>query len=342
MTSTAASRTAAAGVLALLMLGCATEPPPTEPIAGPGQLTAESAKMPPELPPESDGTADLTPPGGQRPPRYERVRGPADLPPPPPPAPVFTPPPPSPNPGQARAEPGLREVFPNVRIDPAAGIVEFDGTIAWDVHDPRTPMTYLELVVCTPDTKEHESLVVSKARPSNVHAALLLLGLEPGKPGSFTWEGERLVPIDPEGPPVDVRFVLDAGTEREKVVDPLTWIVNAKDGQSFAEREGDPSRPGFLFAGSRIVKRDLGEGEREYYLADGSDGALVGLTTFGSETIAWRRTISPDSSVTEPEWIANVAQVPPVGTPVVVRISALPAASTQPQPDSGPATHAAP
>ena len=41
---------------------------------------------------------------------------------------------------------------------------------------------WLEQVACMVGTREHESLVVVEAKPSEVHAALLLLGLEPGTP----------------------------------------------------------------------------------------------------------------------------------------------------------------
>ena len=40
----------------------------------------------------------------------------------------------------------------------------------------------LELVVCTKNSKEHESIVVMNARPLQVHTALLLLGARPGTP----------------------------------------------------------------------------------------------------------------------------------------------------------------
>ena len=58
---------------------------------------------------------------------------------------------------------------------------------------------------------------------------------------------------------------------------------------------------------------------RERYEAQGA-GTLIGLTTFGTETIAWREVISPEASIQEPEWIADKAVVPAMGTPVTVRI----------------------
>lgn len=298
------------------------EPPP--PPTGPGPLTSPSPSDPPEV-----GPAASPLPGSAPPARAPRIDSVEDIPPP--------------SAAQGRGAPfsaadapsappakGLREVFPHIRIDPEAKIVEFDGAVAWDVHDPQTPMTFLELVVCTPNTKEYESLVVSPARPSNVHAALLLLGLEPGKPGTYVWEDDKVKPVDPQGPPLHVSFILNAGSADEQTVDPRTWIVNAQTKETFGSDAPTPAGSnGWVFAGSRTVRRDVGHGEQDFYLADGDDGSLIGLTTFGSETIAWHRTISPDSGVTEPEWIANVPAMPRIGTPVVVRIHA---AAAQPAP----------
>jgi hypothetical protein len=40
----------------------------------------------------------------------------------------------------------------------------------------------LELLACTKNSKEHESILVMNARPMQVHTALLLLGSRPGTP----------------------------------------------------------------------------------------------------------------------------------------------------------------
>lgn len=219
--------------------------------------------------------------------------------------------------------PAERAAAPAVAED--AAWVEFDGTVPVDCHNPETPRVELELIVCTPDSKEHESLVMSKARPAHIHAALLLLGLEPGEPGRIDVSGPAPAPIAPKGPAVRVtiRYVDEQGAARE--VEPSAWIINGKTGERFGETKGEAKTPkpaGFVFAGSRFVKRrDPGSGRTvEVYDAD-SSGTVVGLTTFGSEVIAWREVISPDSWIQEPVWLADRAAVPKVGTPVVVRIS---------------------
>lgn len=246
-------------------------------------------------------------------------------------------------------ERGMRELFPHVRADLMRRIVEFDGIVPIDVHDPHTPRVYLEVTVCTPDTKEHESLVMTQARPSHVHAALLAMNLKPGKPGGFKWANDTMNTVPPEGDPVVVTFIYrdEAGQQRE--VPALQWVINAETGEPFV-KAAEPSRPpatpeeresgaeeesqrrddaapaaqspvrterqsGFVFAGSVMRERQ----GREVYDADGI-GTLIGLTTFGAEAIAWRDVISPDSHIHSPEWIADPAQTPPFGTKVTVRI----------------------
>jgi hypothetical protein len=224
---------------------------------------------------------------------------------------------PAPTPAAPRTDtpqPGLRELFPGIRADLAARTVEFDGTVPIDAHDPRAPRVYLEVTVCTPDTKEHEALVVAKVRPSDVHAALLAIGLKPGAPGSWEWKDQKLIALPPSGDPVRITFITTApdGTKKEE---PATdWIVHADTGAPFVAPGAQDA--GFLFAGS-IMRTRQGQ---EVYDANGT-GTLIGLCTFGAETIAWGRLISPDSETEEPVWIADAAHVPPAGTPVTVRIA---------------------
>jgi hypothetical protein len=223
--------------------------------------------------------------------------------------------------------PAARTLFPGVRADLQAGVVEVDAEASpMLVRDEAAPLFFLEVLACTPDTREHETLLVVRAKPSHVHAALLAVGLKPGKPGAWTFENDKLGSTPPSGDRVDVRFVYTAADGRRVEVNPLGWVVGAKDSTSFlaaertaAAKAGLPA-PGWVFAGSVMVKRkDPGGAEREVYDADGS-GVLLGLTTFGSEVIAWSRVISPEASVQEPEWVAAQPRIPPAGTKVAIRI----------------------
>jgi hypothetical protein len=213
---------------------------------------------------------------------------------------------------QTQVATGMRELFPHVRADVAAKIIEIDGTVPIDCHNAETPQVFLEVTVCTPDTKEHETLVVTKARPSHVHAALLALGLKPDKPGSWKWEDKKLIPIPPSGDPLEVTIAYTDKSGKEIEAPASDWVKMAESGGAFLPRNAGPK---WVFAGSVFAKRD---GE-ERYDADGS-GVLIGLTTFGSEVVAWADTLSPESSIQDPDWIADPAKVPAAGTKVVVRI----------------------
>ncbi len=213
-------------------------------------------------------------------------------------APVSTPPPPDP--------------LPHIRVDPARGRVEFDARVALTLGDPPRARVFLEQFVCTPDTKEHESLLVTDARPSHVHAALLAVGLTPGKPVTWTSEPGRVVPHPPEGDRVRVEFIHRDDQGKEVVRTPSDWAVSARDGVPWPAGE-------FVFAGS--ILRDGPGGAA--YLAD-REGTLVGLASFGTEVIAWPVVISHEAEVQAPEWIASAESLPPLGTPVVVRLTAVP------------------
>ncbi len=205
----------------------------------------------------------------------------------------------------------LKEAFPHVWVDVAAKVVEFEGSVPIVVNDPEAPIVYLEVIVCIPDTKEHETLIVTPARPSHVQAALLMIGLQPGKPGSWTWDDKTLISHDPTGDRLSIEFVYTDKAGAERIATPSQWVMNE------LTKDRLPDLP-FVFAGSRMIDRGFG-GEK--YDADGT-GLLVGLATFGSETIAWPTTFSPDSEIAEPVWIADPDAVPDVDTPVRVRLRA--------------------
>ncbi|MCL4221584.1 MAG: hypothetical protein KJZ65_09450 [Phycisphaerales bacterium] len=202
------------------------------------------------------------------------------------------------------------EIFPGVRVDAGAGVVEIDARVATDVHDPRTPDVFLELVACTRDTREYESLVVIDPTAAQVHAGLLLIGLEPGSPGRWQREGDRVVPIEPRGEPVRVRLIYEGahGPTEAAVED---WIR--------VRREGGASEPmptmDFVFAGSGF--RVLQGAER--YLGD-VEGTVIGLTTFGTEVIAPRAMHHPSAQIENPSLLARNEVMPKVNEPVVVRV----------------------
>lgn len=206
---------------------------------------------------------------------------------------------------------GLREVFPHVYVDTDAKVVEVAGTVPIVADDGAGRVVYLELIACRRDSKEHEALVVTDALASHIHAGLLLIGLEPGRPGVWKWEGQKLTSEPPTGARVSVELVYTGAAG--EVVDPAwSWVKNRRTGETLEETA-------WVFAGSRLVQFD----GREVYDADGT-GVLIGLTTFGSEVVAWPTMISPDSEIESPVWIADPAKTPKVDTAVRIRIKPAP------------------
>lgn len=253
-------------------------------------------------------------------------------------------------PGQPVQQPATRQpveadkwvdAFPHVRVNRGLKAVEFDGVVAWDFHDADAPRTELELLVCLPmRDKEHESLVLSQAKGAHVHAALLMAGLEPGTPGKFDF-GEEQAPaikrVPPTGPLVTVSFhYLKDG--KECVDFPSSWFVDEVEKKEFEERlelrrqqgaQGDRRDVNLLgapplrlvFAGSKVGQMRNEQGDKvNVYNAD-ELGCLIGLCTFGNETIANSRVVSPDSGVDAPRFVAKNAAIPPRDTAVRVRIS---------------------
>jgi hypothetical protein len=233
--------------------------------------------------------------------------------------------PPAPAASAAPSAPGggvLTPVFPHVRVDRSARAVEFDATVALDALDPGTPRVFLELLCCTPDTREHESLLVTPAQAAHVHAALLLVGLRPGAPGQVRFPaadapGTPIAFLPPSGDAVNIELRWTGADGRARTATPSDWVRHATTGAPFPR---DASHA-WVFGGSGFGPAGGQAGaQSEVYAAQGA-GTLISLTTFGTDTIAPRAVYSPDSGVHEPVWIADTRSVAPIGTKVAVRVT---------------------
>lgn len=175
---------------------------------------------------------------------------------------------------------------------------------------------WLEQVACGPASREHESLVVVRPKPSQIHAALLMAGFEPGKPGHWTYENQKFSAVNPTGDKVAVlvRYADKAGKTVEH--DISKWI--RQPGTEHTEPKPFPHEP-WVFGGSILERNNPDLGPGEHYIADLS-GSIIGLVTFGDEMIGFSRVLSDQESVQEPVWEANTEALPPVGTPVALII----------------------
>ena len=199
--------------------------------------------------------------------------------------------------------PELKRLSPSeeVWIDAKNKRVVVGGEIAID----KGP---IEFFACPRGTKEHESIVSARSTARLVHAALLAVGLVPGKPVSF----------DPDylaatGPAVRVamRWTDETGTVRE--LPAQEWIRDT--------RTGKPMQEQWVFAGS-VFWTDPSDG-KEYYQADGGD--LICLSNFPTAMLD----LPIESSQSNESLLFDAfdGRVPPRGTAVEIILSPAPPAA---------------
>jgi len=169
---------------------------------------------------------------------------------------------------------------------------------------------WLEQIACAPGTREHESLVVPRAQPGQIHAALLMAGFEPGRPGSWTAGSAGYSFVPPRGSKLEVlaRYATQTGQTIEEPI--RNWI------RDHGRRQDFPSEP-WVFGGSLIEPNPEWMEPGEHYVAD-LTGSIIGLVTFGDEVIGFSRVFADQASVQPPEWEVDRQRIPPVGTEVTL------------------------
>jgi len=213
-----------------------------------------------------------------------------------------------------------RELAPGVQVNLVAKRIRIAAEICLDQSrgepDRGVP---LEAILVTPVSgKEHEAIAVTKARPSDIHAACLLLGVTPGKPGHWTFDAatRRVISHAPSGPLVQATIDLPTGSR------PLADLVAVLDDEGRATwhfvAQGQAAPSSWMFAGSFFGKFQ----GREVYDADYT-GIVLGLCTFGGEVLAWPDLLDPESSRQLPIWYGHRELIPAFGTPVTIELHPL-------------------
>ncbi len=176
---------------------------------------------------------------------------------------------------------------PGVRIDWTNRRVEVDAVVV-------LRQGALELIACSPQTREHESIFAVEARLLNVFQAMGLIGLEPGSPLHYDEKNQRW--IEPMGHAlgISVRFEKD-----DRRVDwPIErWLLRT-------DTDKVPDQLPWIFTGSART-----EGGR---LAADDEGTLICVVDFTSALIAvGDRHTADDQQL----WLrANTKVIPPIGT----------------------------
>ncbi|MHC4303660.1 MAG: YdjY domain-containing protein [Planctomycetota bacterium] len=198
--------------------------------------------------------------------------------------------------------PRVLEPFEGITVWPDVPVVEIE---AWSCLEAG----WLEQIACAPGTREHEALVVIKAKPSDVHAALLLAGFQHGAPGNWSYQNESLSFTPPRGDRLDilVRYERDG----EAIEEPIrAWMVDAGGRPSFPDTA-------WVFAGSLFVENPDWMGPGEHYVAD-QTGSIIGLVTFGDEVVGFEEVFADQQNVQPLAWQVRIDHVPPVGMRVTL------------------------
>ena len=182
----------------------------------------------------------------------------------------------------------------------------------------------LEFIACTKNTKEHESLIRTEAKPSHIHAALLLIGAKAGHPAIRKMVGEeeqaRFIDLPPKGSPIGVSLVITGkdGKKTERLISDFVARINYDEETEEPKIESTAEEfKTFLFAGSHLHGP---EGQPKVYLADNS-GSVISLSTFGDELLCLPGVHAKVNQALQ--WEVNPKHVPKVESKVLLRLRPL-------------------
>jgi hypothetical protein len=112
----------------------------------------------------------------------------------------------------------------------------------------------LEFFCCVKGTNDYEAMIRSEVKPSDLHLALLAIGLKPGQPVQYSESTKKWIP--PQGPPLQMsmEYEKDGKTvstpawkwlrdvKTKKVAPPFTWVFTGSrvmpDGKYAADVTG--------------------------------------------------------------------------------------------------------
>jgi hypothetical protein len=215
-------------------------------------------------------------------------------------------------------------VMPGVKINVAEWSVDVDARVC-------LVEGMLELIACTKDSKEHESIIRVEAKPSHIHTALLLMRAKPGHPAmhkAIDAEGTRFMPVPPSGGAVDV-FLIVKNAEGKETEHPISDFIVKEDSQEEPAEDAKPVNfptHTFLFAGSVLNGEDKGP---RNYVCDQS-GNVISIATFGDELLCLPGIHDQADSLRV--WQANGEKLPPLESKVILRLRP----QREPQPTGQP------
>jgi hypothetical protein len=190
-----------------------------------------------------------------------------------------------------------------IGLDLAAGVLSIPATV-------QIRSELLEYLLVGPNGAAHESLFLTRVRPSLLNAALLLLGVESGH--NARWEEGQGVdelgrPQRTVHPPEGDGFYLYAAWREQGE----TYFFRVEDLVRNLESGRTLRRHRWVYLGSRFAA--LRPGQPEIFVAD-AEGNLINLSFFfqGNTLL----TAAPEECLAQTIWAANEWLIPEQGEPV--------------------------
>lgn len=184
-----------------------------------------------------------------------------------------------------------------IEVDTKSKLVRIECTAV-------APDMPLEFFLVSRNGPDHETVLKTDARPSDVHAALLMIGLEPGSPVRPDPAGKGW--LAPHGPPLRMRASWTSA-DGKQIDEPAERLI-----RSIETKQPMPPIV-FVFTGSKI-------NDRNEYVAD-LTGYVASIVNFELTPIDVPRLASSDNATLE--WEYNVDVAPPRGTNVVLTIEPM-------------------
>ncbi|MEX0653911.1 MAG: YdjY domain-containing protein [Phycisphaeraceae bacterium] len=196
----------------------------------------------------------------------------------------------------------LEKSLPGISIHLEKRQLDLEATVIRQEGD------WLELLACTPNSREHESILTVKARPSHIHLALLLLDYQPGSPMRWEQTDDGYIAHPPRGDKLSAFIVYENENGEPTEIPATDWIQHQPTGEAMAGNI-------WLFTGSTFQRYQ----EQEIYTAD-VNGTVLSLVNFGDDLIG-RPTDVTDQSDAQ-RWNSFAERIPEPGTKVTLRLRA--------------------
>lgn len=191
-------------------------------------------------------------------------------------------------------QPNIKKFAPGVRIDWTHRTVEVDAKIVLRKGS-------LELLACSPQTREHESILVVTAKPLHIFQALGLIGAQPGSPMRYDIKQDRWIP--PTGDELEI-FLRYHNDQIEYTVEAKQWLLDTN-------KKKEPPSLKWVFAGSKTLPSGR-------FMAD-IEGTIISVVDFESAVISLDALHSADNEML---WLrANTQAIPPINTPCTILFS---------------------